>query len=122
MIDSIVKRIQGWVKIKGGTDGTNIGNVSDSLKTKSTSPVSGLDTRITLSNTTAIIAKVGASNLVGRTYVTLYSIDKNIFWGYNTSCNFPLPIGSLIFIPANNLCDVYIKTDSPSKEVVVGES
>lgn len=37
MVDSVLKIIQGWVKIKGGTDGTFIGNSSDSLKTTVTS-------------------------------------------------------------------------------------
>lgn len=112
------------IKLRGNTDGTNIGNVSDSLKTKVTSPVSGLDASVTLANTTAVLAKVGATNLSGRTYVTLYAITKNVFWGYNTNCNFPLPIGSLIFVPANALCNVYVKTDNatPPKTVVVGES
>jgi hypothetical protein len=32
MIDSILKVVQGWVKIKGGTDGTMTGNVGDRLK------------------------------------------------------------------------------------------
>lgn len=33
MIDGIVKRVQGWAKIKGGSDGTIIGNNGDHLKT-----------------------------------------------------------------------------------------
>ena len=33
----IFSQIQGWVKLKGATDGTKIGNVSDSLKTNVTS-------------------------------------------------------------------------------------
>jgi len=36
MIESILKVVQGWVKIKGGTDGTFIGNVGDRLKTDHT--------------------------------------------------------------------------------------
>lgn len=39
MINSILKIIQGWVNIKGATDGTNIGNVSDSLKTNVTNTI-----------------------------------------------------------------------------------
>lgn len=35
MINSVLKVVQGWVKIKGATDGTNIGNVGDSLKVSS---------------------------------------------------------------------------------------
>jgi hypothetical protein len=36
MIDSVLKVVQGWVKLKGNTDGTKIGNVGDSLKVNST--------------------------------------------------------------------------------------
>jgi hypothetical protein len=36
MISSIVKVIQGWVKLRGGTDGALIGNSSDKLKTETT--------------------------------------------------------------------------------------
>ena len=43
MINSIVKRIQGWVKIKGDTDGTNIGNVGDALKMNITNVIETKD-------------------------------------------------------------------------------
>ena len=32
MITGILRQVQGWVKLRGGTDGTMIGNVSDRLK------------------------------------------------------------------------------------------
>ena len=35
----ILKVIQGWVKLKGDTDGTKIGNIGDSLKVTSSSPI-----------------------------------------------------------------------------------
>lgn len=37
MIGNVFRVIQGWIRIKGGTDGTFIGNSSDSLKTTITS-------------------------------------------------------------------------------------
>jgi len=47
----IFSQVQGWVRIKGNTDGTKIGNVSDSLKTNVTASVlpTGASTESTLS-------------------------------------------------------------------------
>jgi hypothetical protein len=71
----IFSQIQGWVKIKGGSDGTKIGNVTDSLKTNVTASAlpTGAATESTL---TAVSGKlnplttdpaISASGLVVRT-------------------------------------------------------
>lgn len=57
MIDSVLKVIQGWVKIKGATDGTMIGNVGSSLNSNVTASVlpTGAATQTTLA---AILAQL----------------------------------------------------------------
>jgi len=40
MIGGILRQIQGWVKIKGGTDGSIIGNTGDRIKVESASDLS----------------------------------------------------------------------------------
>jgi len=39
MMNGTLNQVQGWVKVKGTTDGTNIGNVGDALKVSATSIV-----------------------------------------------------------------------------------
>lgn len=105
--------------IIGGTDGTIIGNYNDALNVADV-PSSGEDTVISVS--TVVEAKVGANRKVGRGYVTLYADDANLFWGYNTSCNFPIGRDTLLFIPADDSMPIYIKSDTGTKNMVVGES
>ena len=50
MFTGILKRIQGWVKIKGGTDGSFIGNKGDHLKVLSKEEGDVVDTDFSATN------------------------------------------------------------------------
>jgi hypothetical protein len=54
----ILRQVQGWVKLKGNTDGTKIGNTGDSLKTNVTASAlpSGASTS---ANQTTLLSRVG---------------------------------------------------------------
>lgn len=60
MIDSVLKVVQGWVKLKGASDGANIGNVGDSLKTNVTASAlpTGAATQATLA---AVLANLNVT-------------------------------------------------------------
>lgn len=80
----------------------------------------GEDVQITVT-TTAQIARVGGSNKTDRNYVFLQAIQNQVKWGFDANCRFDAFRNQLIVIPASEDCDIYIKANSGSRNIVVGE-
>jgi hypothetical protein len=113
------------VKIVGSeSDGTEQTPVSSSglseLKTTDKINQQGEDIIINLS-TTAVEAKVGSTAKTDRSYVFLQALDKNVKWGFDSNCRFDAFKNQLISIPASEDCTIFIKADSGSRNIVVGE-
>lgn len=113
------------VKIVGSSsDGTEQTPVESSglaeLKTTDRINQQGEDIVISVT-TTAVEAKVGGSAKTDRTYVFLQALDKNIKWGFDSNCRFDAFKNQLIAIPASDNCTIFIKSDSGTRDIVVGE-
>jgi len=67
-------------RIEGGTDGTIIGNVSSAVKSDDCVRTTLLNAVLTV-GTTQVEAKVGASTLTNRKYISFRALDSGIFWG-----------------------------------------
>lgn len=113
------------VKLVGSSsDGTEQTPVNSTdlgqIKTSDTIDQQGEDTVLSLT-TTAVIARVGGSNKTNRSYVFLQALDNNVKWGFDTNCRFDAFRNQIITIPASSSCDIYVKADSGTPDVVVGE-
>lgn len=68
----ILRQVQGWVKLRGNSDGTKIGNVSDAIKVFDSSNQVG--TLTTFKSSTEVV--------LGATYSTLHSVSgMGVFFG-----------------------------------------
>ena len=71
--------------------------------------------------TTAIEAKVGGTAKTDRSYVFIQALDKDVKWGFDSNCRFDAFKNQIISIPASENCSIFIKMDSGTGDVVVGE-
>ena len=83
-------------------------------------PQQGLSATLALT-TTAQELKVGASALVNRKLIEMQALDKNIKWGYNTSCDFDLFKNQFFSLPAGENCTLYLKTSVGTASIAVSE-
>ena len=75
-LGGMLKIVQGWVKIKGDTDGTKIGNVGDELKVHSSiqpGSVACLTTSLKYIDMNASVGGVARGTNIGTTFVDVYS-------------------------------------------------
>ncbi len=87
MIDGLLKVIQGWVKVKGGTDGEIIGNVGDRLKVTGDGEFNSrpptFQGNIYHEDMGPSTGGVSRGTAVGSTWVTVYSYSGDgIFYGF----------------------------------------
>jgi hypothetical protein len=78
-----------------------------------------------LSVSTATIAKVGGSNLSNRKFLTIMPIDKDIYWGYNssvsTSNGTPIFRAQMLSLSVSDLVNVYIISSGGTADVRIVE-
>ena len=74
--------VQSSGQIKGATDGTGIGNVSDRLKMDDCARTAGVNAEVTI-GTTAVEAKADTTALTNRRYLVLRPKDNDIYWGFS---------------------------------------
>lgn len=80
-----IKKDGSDIRIEGGTDNTNIGNVGDQLIVTDRANDSGVYGAISV-GTTAVEAKVGGSPLADRKVLTVYNAGgQSIFWGHSNA-------------------------------------
>lgn len=74
----VFSQIQGWVKLKGNTDGTKIGNTGDSLKTLVTSSAlpAGASTEVTLEAARVLLSSINSKDF--STQTTLAAVLANL--------------------------------------------
>ncbi len=102
-------------------DETNIAEVNDKKEVLVEDvPQQGISTTLTL-NTTPQELKVGVTALVGRKYIEMEALGKNIQWGYDISCPFKLQKAKFYSLPAGESCTVYLKTTQGSSDIAVAE-
>lgn len=145
----IGRNADGEFYINGGTDGTLVGNTSDSLKTVS-QITDGTDTALVSTNGdlktvdgirnggvygalsiptagTAVEVKVGASRLARRKFIQVYSNNNGLFWGLDntvtTSSGIPLVNGQVITfaVDPDSTFQVWLVGSSNTKSVQVVE-
>ena len=100
MLKGIFNQIQGWVKLKGDTDGTKIGNVGDALKTISESSsfgsVSTGNSSTTALGSGATFTGTGEQNQFGQVGVMLKTDNSGVLYfdfsndGSNWDSTFPV--------------------------------
>jgi len=95
------------------TDGLDRSEIVDTI-------LSATETTLT-ATTTAQVAKVGGSNLSNRKYVFIQAKGSNVKWGFSSACLFDAFKDQLIWIPASEYIDVYIKRTSGTASVIIGE-
>ena len=112
------------VKLVGSaSDGTESNPVEASdnneIRSNDSVNVSAADTILNLT-TLAQEVKVGASRNPNRKYLWMEALDKNIKWGFDSSCRFDLFKKQLIIHPVGNV-PVYMKMSAGTGQAVVGE-
>lgn len=104
-----------------GTETNAVGSTAlNELKVSEKINQQGEDITIT-ATTSAVVAKVGASNKANRTYLFIQALDKNVKWGFDANCRFDAFKNQMIVIPVADTCNIYIKSSSGNREVVIGE-
>lgn len=119
----------GSPRIEGATDGTEIGNVGDRLKTDSADLLnsSGVEGNITV-GTSAVAARVGGANLTSRKLLTIHNnaFLTTIYWGYTsgvtTSTGTPLAPGQFLALSAGPSTTVFLIAGSAGNNVRVTEA
>jgi len=71
--------------------------------------------------TTAVIGKVGANNLAQRKYIIIEAIDKNIKWGFDSTCPFDAFKNQLIMLPIGDNINIYLKMSSGTGSINIAE-
>ncbi len=83
-------------------------------------PQQGVSVVLSLT-TTAQELKVGATALPGRKYIEMQALDKNVKWGYDSSCPFDLFKNQFFSLPAGASCTVYLKSSTGTADIAVSE-
>lgn len=125
MINSVLKIIQGWVNIKGATDGTNIGNNGDSLHTHVTNL---LNTTIKGNTDGTIIGNSGDSlntNITNTvTAIIPLGVDVNNFPAVQvvSVSNFPVTQNVIVdnFPGTQNISGSVSVSNFPASQAVTG--
>lgn len=104
-----------------GSDEANNAHVNplEELSVNDT-PQQGTSATLTLT-TTAVELKVGASPLSGRKYIEMEALDKNIKWGYDSSCPFNLQKAKFYALPCGEDCTIFLKTTQGTSDIAIAE-
>lgn len=111
--------------IQGGTDGTEIGNVGDKLKTTDALSGAAVFGAITV-GTSAVEAKVGGSPLAARKLLTIHNNgSQDIFWGYadtvTTSSGTPIFKNQTAIFEFTEARTVWLISGTAGQNVRIGE-
>jgi hypothetical protein len=108
--------------IKGGTDDTPVGNVSDQLKVSDVPYDSGLYSELTV-GTSAIELKVGGSMLTDRKYIIMRPKDNTIYFGFSnavtTTSGIKMLKDEFLMLPIG--VSVWLIADGAGKRISIGE-
>ena len=81
---------------------------------------SGVNSILNLT-TTAVIGRVGLSNLEQRKYYIMEALSTGVKWGFDSSCPFDLFKSQLIMIPLGDSVNIYFKMSTGTGQVSIAE-
>lgn len=95
------------------------------IPTKATIKSGGLYGNLSV-GTSAVEVKVGGSKLTGRRLVTIFPVDRDMWWGYSnavtTSTGTPVFKSQFLVFDADDTATIYLVTDAASKNARISES